>query len=237
VNAPFGFALHDPDVVLTDLGLALLGAYLGWRLARSPGRGTMTTSGVVIMSALASAALWGATFHAFFPGGTKTRPGFIAWIPVVLSILVVAAALLDLCLRISAKRLPSPLRRAIVAAYAAAFAAVTLLVDESYRTIVLFYAPVLVLFVIVAGWQAARTRSAGWILIAVSFAISALAAALQQARVSIDPKYFDHNAVYHVLQGIALVLLYRGFRGLTPQGTVGSAPAGAAAGDFRCRAR
>ena len=28
---------------------------------------------------------------------------------------------------------------------------------------------------------------------------------------SIHPEHFDHNAVYHVLQGVALVLLYRGF--------------------------
>jgi hypothetical protein len=40
---------------------------------------------------------------------------------------------------------------------------------------------------------------------------SILAALLQQARVSIHPVYFNHNAVYHVVQGIALVLLYRGF--------------------------
>jgi hypothetical protein len=211
MNAASGLALHDPDVVLTDLGLALLGAYLGWRLARSAGRGTMTTSAVVIMGALASAAFWGATFHAIFPAGTRTRAGFIAWIPVVLSILVVAAALLDLGLRIAAP-LSTRVRRAIVATYAAAFAAVALLVDESFRTIVLFYAPVLVLFLIVAAWQAARTRHAGWTLIAASFAVSVLAATVQQTRVSIHPEYFDHNAVYHVLQGIALVLLYRGFR-------------------------
>jgi hypothetical protein len=221
MSTPSGFAIHDPDVVLTDLALALLGAYLGWRLAKSPGRGTLTTSGVVIMSALASAAFWGATFHAFFPAGTRTRPGFIAWIPVVLSILAVAAALLDLGLRISAPRLPPRVRRAMVATYAAAFAAVALLVDESFRTIVLFYAPTLVLILIVAGWQAVRTRSAGWTLIAVSFAISVLAAALQQARVSIHPEYFDHNAVYHVLQGIGLVLLYRGFRRVPEQGVRG----------------
>ncbi len=212
MNAPSGFAIHDPDVVLTDLALALLGAYLGWRLARSPVRGSMTTSGVVIMSALASAALWGATFHGFFPAGTRTRPGFIAWIPVVLSIVVITAALLDLGLRVSAPRLLPRARRAMAATYAAAFAAVALLVDESFRTIVLFYGPTLVLFLIAAGWQAVRTRSTGWTLIAVSFAVSALAAALQQARVSIHPDYFDHNAVYHVLQGIALVLLYLGFR-------------------------
>jgi hypothetical protein len=210
VNTPGGFAIHDPDVVLTDLALALLGAYLGWRLGTAPNRGRMTRTGVVIMGALASAAFWGAVFHAFFPAGTATPPGFMTWVPVVLSILVVAAALLELGLRVSAPRLPPGARNAIVATYAAVFAAVALLVDASFSTIVRFYAPVVFLFLIVAGRQAVRGRSAGWTLIAVSFAISLLAAGLQQARVSIH-EHFDHNAVYHVLQGAALVLLYRGF--------------------------
>jgi len=222
MSAPSGVAIHDPDVVLTDLALALLGAYLGWRLARSPGRGTMTRSGAVIMGALASAAFWGAVFHAFFPAGTATRPGFVAWIPVVLSILVVAAALLEVGLRVAAPRLPALPRGAIVAAYAGAFAAVALLVDESYATIVRFYAPTVFLFLVVAGRQAVQSRSMAWALIAVSLAISVVAAALQQARVSIHREHFDHNAVYHVLQGIALVLLYRGFRRV-PEGL--SAPA------------
>jgi hypothetical protein len=136
----------------------------------------------------------------------------MAWVPVVLSILVVAAALLGLGLRVSAPRLAARARQAIVGAYAAAFAAVALLIDASFSTIVRFYAPILLLFLIVAGWQAVRSRSAGWTLIAASFAVSLLAAALQQARVSVHPEHFDHNAVYHVLQGMALVLLYRGFR-------------------------
>ena len=207
-----GLAIHDPDVALTDLALALLGVYLGWRLFTASGRGAMARSGVIVMGALASAAFWGATFHAFFPAGTATPAGFMAWVPVVLSILVVAAALLDLGLRVSAPRLPAPARQAIVATYAVAFAGVALLIDASFSTIVRFYAPVLFLFLIVAGRQAVRSRSAGWTLIAVSFAVSLVAAALQQARVSIHPEYFDHNAVYHVLQGTALVLLYRGFR-------------------------
>ena len=106
----------------------------------------------------------------------------------------------------------APLRPlAIVGAYAAAFAAVVLLVDESFGTIVRFYGPSLVLFLIAAAWQAMRSRSAGWTLIAASFPVSILAAVLQQARVSIHPEHFDHNAVYHVVQGVALVLLYRGF--------------------------
>ena len=37
----FGVTIHEPDVVFTDVGLAVLGAYLAWRLAeRNGGSGT-----------------------------------------------------------------------------------------------------------------------------------------------------------------------------------------------------
>ena len=212
MSLPAGISIPKPDVVFTDLGLAILGAYLGWRLWTARGEGMLPRTGVVVVGGLASAAFWGAIFHAFFPANTATPSGFIVWIAVALSILVVAAALLELGLRILTPRLAPLLRRSIVVTYAVGFAAVVLFVDESFSTIVRFYAPALVFFLIVAVRQAIRTRSAAWWLIAVSFIISGAAALLQQANVSIHPVYFDHNAVYHVLQGIALVLLYRGFR-------------------------
>ena len=212
MSLPSGISIPKPDVVFTDLGLAILGAYLGWRLWTARGGGMLPRTGVVVVGGLASAAFWGAIFHAFFPANTATPSGFIVWIAVALSILVVAAALLELGLRILTPRLAPLLRRSIVVTYAVGFAAVVLFVDESFSTIVRFYAPALVFFLIVAVRQAIRTRSAAWWLIAVSFIISGAAALLQQANVSIHPVYFDHNAVYHVLQGIALVLLYRGFR-------------------------
>jgi len=195
--------VHEPAVVLTDVALAILGAVLCWRL---------TGVGAVILGGLASAALWGAVFHAFFPAKTATVPGFIAWLPVAFSILVVAAMLLDLGLRLLAPRLPQSVRRALVAAYAVAFVAVVLLVDESFGSIVRFYGPTLGLVLVAAGREAIRARSAGWTLIAAGFALSAGAALLQQAGVAIHPVYFDHNAVYHVVQAVALVLLYVGFQ-------------------------
>ena len=75
----FSLTIHDPDVVFTDLGLAILGVYLGRRLWLAPGRGTLQQAGTVLMGGLASAAFWGAIFHAFFPAGTATLPGFIAY--------------------------------------------------------------------------------------------------------------------------------------------------------------
>jgi hypothetical protein len=42
--------------------------------------------------------------------------------------------------------------------------------------------------------------------------MSAGAAMVQQARLAIHPVYFDHNAVYHVVQSIAVLFLYFGWR-------------------------
>jgi hypothetical protein len=211
VIALLGIPINEPDVVFTDLGLAVLATYLGRRLWTASGQSELPRRGAVLMGALASAALWGAIFHAFFPDETSTTPGFLAWLPVALSILIAAATMLELGLRILVPRLPPRVRRSIAAIYAVAFAAVLLLVDESFTSIVRFYLPALLLLVIAAGQQAARNRSVGWTLIASGLVMSAGAALLQQAGVSIHPVYFDHNAVYHVIQGIALVFLYLGF--------------------------
>src|SRR5437867_7800007 len=198
MSGPAGISIPKPDVVFTDLGLAILGAYLGWRLWTARGGGMLPRTGVVVVGGLASAAFWGAIFHAFFPANTATPSGFIVWIAVALSILVVAAALLELGLRTLAPRLAPLVRRSIVVTYAAGFAAVVLFVDESFSTIVRFYAPALVFFLIVAVRQAIRTRSAGWWLIAVSFILPGAAAARQLATVSRHPLDFSLHRGYRV---------------------------------------
>ena len=207
-----GVTIHDPDVAFTDLGLAILGAYLGWRLWLAQGPRALLGTGALLMGGLASAAFWGAVFHAFFPAGTATLPGFLAWVPVALSIVVAASAMLDLGHRGLLPRIPSRVRRSIVATYAVGFAVVVLLVHESFSSIVYFYTPALVLLLIAAGQQAIRSRDTGWTLIATGLIMSAGAAMLQQAKVAVHPVYFDHNAVYHVVQSVAILFLYFGWR-------------------------
>lgn len=207
-----GITIHEPDVVVTDIGLAALGAWLGWRLWTGRQR-TLSKPGAILMAGLGSAAFWGAIFHAFFPLETATRVGFIAWIPVSLSIAVAAAAMLDIALSILLPGIAPKARRVLLAMYVGGFATVVLLVDESFTSIVRFYVPALLLFLVGAILEAYRS-GAGWMLVVAGLLVSVGAALLQQAKVSLDPEYFDHNAVYHVLQSIALVILYRGFRKL-----------------------
>jgi hypothetical protein len=211
-----GITIHEPDVVFTDLGLALLGGYFGWRLW-IPGPGVLRRLGAILMAGLASAAFWGAIFHAFFPEESATRPGFVAWIPVALSIMVAAASMLELALRILVPALSSRSRMAIIAMYSGVFSAIVLLVDESFESIVRFYVPALLLFLIASIRQAIGRRGNGWGSISAGLLISVGAALLQQARVALHSDYFDHNAVYHVLQGIALAFLYFGFQAM-PEG-------------------
>ena len=191
--------MHEPAVVLTDLALAILGAVLCRRLS-----GT----GAFILGGLASAAFWGAIFHAFFPDRTSTALGFVAWLPVALSIMVVAAALLRMALAVFGIRSA----RVVVVAYCTVFLGVVLLIDESFSTIVLLYGPVLVLALTAAAVQAIRMRDRPWGIVALGLTVSAAAALLQQAHIAIHPVYFDHNALYHLVQAVALVLLYLGFQ-------------------------
>jgi uncharacterized protein DUF6962 len=212
VTELLGVTIHDPDVALTDLGLALLGASLGWLLWRAPGRSAFKKNGAVLFAGLANAALWGGVFHAFFPAGTATLPGFLAWIPVTLSIAVAAAAMLDLSFRLLVPGTPSRIQRSLTATYGIAFVGVVLFVHESFSTIVYFYTPVLLVLLFTAVRQAISSRDAGWAFISTGLAVSMVAAILQQAKVAIDPTYFDHNAVYHVVQALALLILYAGWR-------------------------
>ena len=44
--------------------------------------------------------------------------------------------------------------------------------------------------------------------------VTLVAAAIQQLEIGIHPTYFNHNALYHLLQAVGLVLLMIAFRGL-----------------------
>jgi hypothetical protein len=47
-----------------------------------------------------------------------------------------------------------------------------------------------------------------------ALALTFVAAAIQQLRVALHPVYFNHNAFYHLVQAVALALLFMACRGL-----------------------
>jgi hypothetical protein len=89
-----------------------------------------------------------------------------------------------------------------------AYCAVVLFVRRDFRIAILDYVPALV-FLGVAFFLAYHRRKMPILLIGfVGVCTMLFAAAAQQAKIGIHPVYFDHNALYHVLQGIALFMVF-----------------------------
>jgi hypothetical protein len=208
----FGVTLHEADVALTDVALALLGGVCAWKLWRRPARTPVQRDGAVINAGLAAAAFGGAVFHAFFPAKVGTPAGYTIWLLTTAAIALAAATMLLLAWRLVRPHTPWLVRGGVAAGYAISFVATIALIDPSYRTVVLFYGPVLLALLVAAVLAARQSPNSGWRWIAMGLALSVVAAVLQQQRVAAHPVYFDHNALYHLVQAIALVVLYRGLR-------------------------
>ena len=64
-------------------------------------------------------------------------------------------------------------------------------------------------------WLSCLRRAAGMRGVnagAWGLGLTFVAAAVQQARVGLHPRYFNHNALYHLIQGAGLFLVFRGAR-------------------------
>jgi hypothetical protein len=81
---------------------------------------------------------------------------------------------------------------------------------QDFLVAVVHYLPsaVFLLIALAVAYYRRRARPLGLGL--VGMVLIFVGAGLQQARVALHPVHFDHNAVYHVVQAVALYLLYRG---------------------------
>lgn len=61
----------------------------------------------------------------------------------------------------------------------------------------------------------ARERERHVLVAVLGLPLTFVAAAVQQAGVALHPTYFDHNALYHLVQAVALWLFFLGFRSVT----------------------
>jgi hypothetical protein len=59
-----------------------------------------------------------------------------------------------------------------------------------------------------------RHRSRAALMGITGLFLTVAASVVQQAHISIDPHYFNHKALYHLVEAIALFLIYRAGRSL-----------------------
>jgi hypothetical protein len=206
--------MTEPDVTLTDYLLCAECAAFAWLIARESANPIGLQRWTVFFFVFtALAALFGGTVHGFYAAESGST-GRVLW---KISMLAIGATALTAWaigahLLFGHHRLQFIL--SIAATLTAVYAAVIVFVTDEFWVAVTGYLPA-AMFLFAGFLRAAiRTRASWARLGAWGLVLSFAAAAIQQLRIAVHPVYFDHNALYHVVQAVALALLFMASRGL-----------------------
>ncbi len=202
--------MTDPDVVLTDYGLTVLCAILAWRASRSA-RPPLKPWLVAFFAAGGIAPLLGGTVHGFFPEPDSLGYSLL-WPATLIAIGAVTVAAWSMGLRVGGVWRGG--RPAMVVVYATfvLYVAVVLSGRQEFAVAMWYYLPGAIFlfasFLLAHQHKPTQGRKLALIGLAVTF----VAAAIQRLGIPLHPEHFDHNALYHLVQGAGLLLFYLGAR-------------------------
>lgn len=201
--------ITEPDVTLTDYGLAVECALFAYLLARRGDRGQPLRSWFALFfGATGTAAGAGGTLHGFFLD-ERSIGAAILWPAALVAIGVAALSAWGIGARI---HFSTSLARWISIAAAvefAGYAVVVLFVTQAFAIAVLNYLPAAAFLTVVFILAYRRTRERAVRVGLVGLALTFVASGLQQGGVVLHPVYFNHNALYHLIQAVALFLVFR----------------------------
>jgi len=190
--------MNEPSTVITDYLLGAVTAYLALRLFenRAAERSRRWWSRAFV--ALALGAFLGGTWHGFVQSEWL-------WKATMLTVGVASAAMM---IATAFATLPARARSTVIGIAAAIFLVFAgwVMVDDRFLLVVVDTA---IAFALVAALHVWKWNGAILAGVAVS-----LAAALVQASGFAPHPHFNHNDLYHVIQLGAMLLFYRGARGL-----------------------
>lgn len=194
--------LHEPAVALTDFGLALECGLLFWWPLRRTSRVKAVS---VFFFATGMAALLGGVVHGFFPD-ESTFAYIVYWRAALISIGLAASAAIAIGAKLC---LGESLTRALNFAAGFGFIAYGLVVwfvRDDFVIAIYAYTPAAIFLLICFGVALQRTRDGGYSAGMIGILLTFVAAAVQRSMATLG--VLDHNALYHVCQAVALVLIF-----------------------------
>ncbi|WP_425154939.1 DUF6962 family protein [Candidatus Palauibacter sp.] len=203
--------MTEPAVTLTDYGLTLLCALLAWR-ANSRVRAELRPWAIGLFAGSGAAALFGGTVHGFF--GDATTLGYrLLWPATILAVGATGLAAWGLGARVGGISAGGRRLTRIVLAAFVAWAAIVLAGQQAFVMAIVFYLPAVIYLTVRFARVYRRGPTPSRREALIGFGLTFAAAAIQQLQIPIHPVWFDHNALYHVVQAVAFVLLFRGVSG------------------------
>jgi hypothetical protein len=200
--------MTEPDVALTDYAVALecaCFAYSLWRSRKAPG--PLSFWFITAFLATAVAGLAGGTVHGFFNPPGSVGHG-ILW---PLGLVMIGVAALAFANIAAALRFTGT---AVLAISRAAFflflfyCVVIVFFNDQFKVAIVAYLPAVLFlgWVFLERYRQTRRPAFAWGLAGIG--ITLLAAVVQQARIALHPRYFNHNALYHTLQAAGLFMIF-----------------------------
>lgn len=197
-------------MTLTDYALALECALFAVWTARANAfgpEGALRRWLVLFFAASAAAPALGGTVHGFFPDPASFAHRAL-WTATLLAIGVAALGAAG----VAAGLLFAPdarrrLRRAALLLFVL-YAGVVLGFERRFAVAIAAYLPAALLLGAAFAGLAARTRSWNAGLGVAGVGLTLIAAVVQQQGIGLHPHHFDHNALYHVIQGVAFACLF-----------------------------
>jgi hypothetical protein len=210
--------LLEPDVALTDFGLALESGWFAAWLRRHPPGAPLRLAFVGFFAAVALAALLGGMTHGFLPD-EQARLYRVVWLSTLIAIGAAALASWAIGARLVFGEKIADRVTAFAALLFAVYIAAVIFVSQSFAVAIVHYLPAaaFLLFAFAYAWRRQRSDflAAGIAGVALTF----VAAAVQHGRIGLHPRYFNHNALYHLVQALALLLIFLAARGLLKPAT------------------
>lgn len=202
-------------MTLTDYGLTLLCSWFAWNLFWQKTRTYQFRAlWVLFFGSIAVASLSGGTVHEFFLD-ESTFGHRILWPTTLLAMGVAAASawVLTGCISQSMARVK---RWAFFAVFTfLSYSAVVLFNSQRFTVVILNYMPAMVALLVANIREYMRTHSTPFLLVTGGILVTFVAAFIQQTGRGIHPNYFNHNATYHLVQALGLLMLFKGAKGLT----------------------
>ncbi len=207
--------MTEPAVTLTDYALAVESAVFVIALSRLDARDKeLCFWFVVFFASIGAASILGGTVHGFFlPASSQGRR--ILWPATLLAILMTSLAAWNIGAVLQLPERTAVLVRRLAIAQLVIFSLVVLFVTSKFYVGIIAYLPstLFLLFTFITAYRRRADAGVRWGV--VGLALTLVAAAVQQLHVGIHPIYFDHNALYHVIQGAALGMIFVAARSIS----------------------
>lgn len=206
--------LLEPDVALTDFVLAIECVWFAvWLYRRSPMGRTSSRWFVLFFAALSVSALLGGISHGFF-SDTQSTIYRTVWAATLISIGVAAFSSWAAGARVLFSNNLARRFEVFAGLLLGAYVAAVLFFSQSFALAVVHYLPAAAFLLASLLVAYGRRREPHLLPGIAGLLLSFMAAAIQQTEARIPSLQLSHNALYHLVQAVALLMIFFTARGL-----------------------